>query len=837
MKKFLIITGIVIVVLILILAIVPFLFKGKIVESVKAAANENLNATLNFDDLGLTFFRHFPDVTLVLDNLTIVNQAPFEGDTLVQMPSFRIVVDVFSLIGSDAMRIESVSMEKPDVYLHILKSGETNWDIMKEEAVDTTTAPADTAAEGVNFALQEYSIEKGTVVFRDDSTNLLMTITELDHEGSGDFAKDIFTLHTKTDLKLSAEYADVNYLNEAPASLDAEIAIDLENLKFTMRDNELRIKNIGLVFEGFVQMYEENDDINIDLAFNAKDADFKDIMEFIPAVYLKDYEDVKSSGKLSLNGTIKGMYTDEKIPGFNMQLFVENGSFEAPDMPSSMSHVNVDLVVSNPGGEFDQTVVNLKKLNFDIAGEPFTAEMLLKNPVSDPLVNATLKGKIDLGNINSILELEEGASVSGVINTDLKVTGKLSALEKEDARGFNATGQVGLTNIAYQAKTLPEKILLSKGSLSFTPQKVNLDQFNAKIGEGDIRATGTLDNVILYALKDQTLKGWLNVNSTFFNLNPWMSEEGSAGAGQGKPQELEAVELPANIELHMTANFKKLLYDNLELENVNGKLVMKDQILTLEKLNMNVLNGSMLADGTYDGRKPKEPKIDFNLKIDQLPFAQAFEKFVTVQKFAPMAQFMEGAFNAQFKLSSDLNNNLMPEWNSVAGAGKLDIAKATIKGFDPLNKIADAVKFTPLRNPALNNIHPNFKIESGRFILDPFEMQVEDTKIAVSGSNGIDKSIDYTLGIVMPASRLKSETAPFLTKLFGKQTDLGQAETVTVDVDVKGTFSNPKITTSLADVVQSTVKNKIEEKKEDLKKNLEDEAKKKLKDLFNPGKK
>jgi len=823
MKKFLIITGSILVVLILALVLIPFLFKGKIVEGIKQAANENLNATFNFEDIGLTFFRNFPDFTLNLEKLTIVNKAPFEGDTLVDVHSFQIIVDLMSLIKGDAYRIVSIKLDQPNIFLHVLPTGEGNWNIVKE--TEGAAAAPDTAEGGFNFALQNYQINNGHVVFQNDSTNSTIDVSELNHEGSGDFTKDIFNLKTSTELNLTMQTGGVSYFKNVNAALDAEIEMDLKNMKFTMRENELRLKNISLAFDGFVQMPEGSEDIMVDLTFDAKQTDFKDIMELIPAVYLKDFENVKTAGKLALNGKIQGVYSAKTIPGFDIRLNVQNGMLETPDIPTSVKNVNIDFIATNPGGDADQSVIQLKKLHFEIAKEPFTADMLLKNPISDPSLKAAFEGRLNLGNIKNFLNLEEGTSVSGIVRTNLKVDGKISDIKKENAKAFKALGEIAFENIVYQAKALPEKIAVSSGKISFTPQQINLEQFDATIGDGDIKAKGLLDNLLPFVLEDnQVLKGWLTLNSNYFNLNPWISDESS---------QLEAVELPANVEFYMTADFKKVLYDNLDLENVTGKLTLKDQILKLDNLNMNLLNGSMTADGSYDSHNVQNPQIDFNLKITQLNFAQAFEKFVTVQKFAPMAQFIQGDFNAQFNLNSKLDNKLMPEWNSVKGLGNIDVKKATINGFEPLNKVADAVKFDALKNPALNNINPNFKIDAGRFILDPFDMQVEDAKINVQGSNGIDKSIDYTLGIDLPASRFKSEPASFVNQLFGGESNLNEAETVKLNVGVGGTISNPKITTSVKDVVKSAVEKKIDQKKEDVKK----EAEKKILDLIKPKKK
>ena len=82
MKKTIKIIGIIVVIFIALLIILPFFFKGQIADLVKKEANKNINATLDFKDVGLNLFSHFPNLSLSLDGLTIVNKAPFEGDTL-----------------------------------------------------------------------------------------------------------------------------------------------------------------------------------------------------------------------------------------------------------------------------------------------------------------------------------------------------------------------------------------------------------------------------------------------------------------------------------------------------------------------------------------------------------------------------------------------------------------------------------------------------------------------------------------------------------------------------------------------------------------------------------
>src|SRR4030095_4606210 len=72
---------------------------NQIQQRVKTAVNESLDARVDWWDLGLTFFRNFPNVTLTLDGLTAVGLGRFQGDTLASVGHLRLVLDLASVPG------------------------------------------------------------------------------------------------------------------------------------------------------------------------------------------------------------------------------------------------------------------------------------------------------------------------------------------------------------------------------------------------------------------------------------------------------------------------------------------------------------------------------------------------------------------------------------------------------------------------------------------------------------------------------------------------------------------------------------------------------------------
>lgn len=814
-KKVALAGGIIFFLILLALVLIPVFFKGSIVREVKKAANRNLNATLNFDDINLSLFKNFPDFTLGIDNLILVNQAPFAGDTLARISSFQVITGLMSLIQGDEIKVNSLKLKHPEIHLMVLKNGTANWEITKagEKGEPTGTK----AGAGFNLALKNYAIEDGKISYKDEAAGVSMLVEALDHRGSGDFSQDIFNLNTETELELTVEEGGIKYLNGVPVKLDAGIGVDLSDMKFTLRENRLEIKNIDLGLDGYVAMPAGEVDMNLN--FRAEKTDFKDVLSLLPAIYAKDFENIQTSGQFTLNGFVKGVYAEKKTPAFNLNFLVENGMFRYPDIPTPVQDVDVEMVVNNPGNDLDKTEINLNKLHFNIAGEPFDAKLRVKTPLSDAYLEATMKGKIDLSKVNSLLALEKGTKIEGLIRSDLQIKGYPSALEKKGAKQFNARGGIGLENIRYAAVDLPETISVPAAQLTFTRRKIVLKHLTARSGSSNLTASGSLENLIPYILKNRTLRGNLKINSTFLDLNPWM---------QGESDTLQAVDLPDKIDFVMNAGLKKVLYDNLTLESVRGLITLKNKTLYLDKLKMNVLNGTTVASGKYDTHLPGKPRIEFDLDIKGLGFADAYKHFLTVQMFAPLSQFMEGGFNARVSLNSTLQKNLTPQWQDFTGSGKMDVEKATIKDYKPLNRLASLTKVDILRNPALRNIRAQFEIKNGRLVFKPFDVKLDDTNIRVAGSNGIDKTVDYILKIDMPMSKLQNQSSGLIKQLFEAGGGSRGTERLKFDVNLTGNFDNPNIQTSLTDVLKEALKKQAGKKKDEL---LED-TKKKILDLF-----
>ena len=214
-KVFLISLGILILLILAAAIILPVVYKGHIVQYAKTEANKSLNASLDFDNnISLSLFKNFPDFSLEVNKLIIINKVPFEGDTLVNIGSFSTTLDLMSVIRGDKIKIKSIILDRPYIHLKVLTDGTSNWDIaikskdtLKKEGKDTTS--------NFKMALQKYIINDGKIIYDDKSYNFYLELDSFNHSGQGDFSSEVFDLITHSTVgAMTVGYGGVNYIEK-----------------------------------------------------------------------------------------------------------------------------------------------------------------------------------------------------------------------------------------------------------------------------------------------------------------------------------------------------------------------------------------------------------------------------------------------------------------------------------------------------------------------------------------------------------------------------------------------------------------------------------------------
>jgi hypothetical protein len=784
------------VVILAVAAAIPMFFKKEIDAKIKSSINKNVNAKVDFKELDLSLISSFPNLGIKINNLTIIGVDSFSKDTLANVKQLQLNVNLLSVIKGETYQIKSVDLDEPKIFAHVLKSGKANWDIMKK---DSSASVSDTASKPFKVALQKYAIEKGKIIYDDASLGFFMQLDSLNHSGKGDFTQDLFTLDTKSEVeKLTVKYGGIPYLNKVKLNAEIPINIDMKNMKFSFAENKIQLNELMLSAIGFLAMPNAND-IAMDFKFDAKQSELKNFLSLIPAIYSSNFKDLNASGKFAMNGTAKGIYNSKSLPAFNVNLSIENGKIKYPALPSAINNIQVKSQISNPDGIVDHTVVNVPAFHLEFGNVPVDGRLLLKNPITDPFVDMALKGKLDLKQLTAIFPMKD-MTLSGILDADVKAAGRKSSIDKGQYEAFQASGQVLANNFNYAGKNVPMPVSVPSAKMIFSPKNITLSNLTAKVGKSDFEANGSVNNYLSYFFKkNQALQGTFNLNSNLIDVNELM---GPKVVSEDQPKKTESklsvFEVPGNIDFTVAAKANRVLYDTYDITNAKGALLVKNKTITFKDMGMNMLDGTLKMNGSYATIDPKKPKVDVDFGIDKMNIQKAFGAFNTVKLLAPVAKFTKGTFSTNLKFDSDLDQNMMPVYSSINAEGLTNIIQAVLDGFEPLNKLASALSSDKFKKLELNNVITKFKIKDGRLNVSPFDIKKDGIVMNVQGSNGLDQTMDYNLGLNLPRAMLgakANETAnALIAKLNSKAgTNVSMSENIKVNAVLGGTFLKPTI--------------------------------------------
>ncbi len=430
MKKFILISLVLINALLLAAIILPIVYEDEIKAKITEEINKNINAKVYFKDFGLGIFRDFPNLTASLDDFGLVNLAPFEGDTLISAKSFGIGIDFWSLFG-EQFKINGVLLNQPKIKIKVLKNGDANYNIAKE----TTEAATDTAQSSFSAKIDHWQIKDGLLVYDDAVYQTFVEMKGLDHEGKGDFSKDLFDLGLKLKIEsLTASYEKINYLNKKLVETKMTLGADMKNMKFTFKDNESRINDFVFAFNGWFQMLENGYDM--DISFNAKETDFKTLLSLLPSIYTENFKDIKTKGKAVFEGYVKGIFNDKRFPMYNLRLQAFDAMFQYPSLPLPVTNINLDMEIDNKDGVLEKNVVDIRKFSMDLGANPINGKLRIKGLTKYNL-SADIKAKVNLAEMTQVFPIQ-GTTLQGLFDLRLLANGdydeKLKLIPKIDAQ-------------------------------------------------------------------------------------------------------------------------------------------------------------------------------------------------------------------------------------------------------------------------------------------------------------------------------------------------------------------------------------------------------------------
>ena len=811
LKKVLKWSGITLAILVITLAVTPYLFKDKIQSMIAKTINENVNATVTFDNIGLSLFRDFPKASLTIDKITILNQASFKGDTLFYAEEINLKMSIGELFKdeSEALDIHSISATNSNLNIHINTKGFGNFDIAKKTE-STLTDTSESAP--FSLSIQEYNIQNLQVSFIDETSKMKLVLKELYHSGKGDFASEILDLETKTKTIVSVDMDGTNYMQNVSLSLDAILGINLKKNTYSFKDNKALINQLPLEFNGSVQLVDAGQLFN--LKFNTPTSSFKNMLALVPKQYSGNLSAVKTAGNFNLNGTVNGILTEKTIPKFEINIASSNAMFKYDALPKAVKNIHINTKILNATGNANDTRININKLAFTIDKDVFEANGKIYNFSKNPKIEVSAKGTIDLANISKVYPIDLEKNISGILNADISTSFDMESVEKGNYQHIKNNGNLSLKRFTYAGDELANPFIIDETAITFNPNHIKLTAFDAKTGDSDLHVTGNLYNFYGFLFKKQELKGVFTMNSELLKVSDFMTSTADT-TEVTNPTSTTAVKIPAFLNCSFTASAKKVIYDNLTLSNVSGDLFIKNETVELKDLKMELFGGNIGIKGSVS-TKDKTPVFNMDLGLTGLNISDSFTQIEMLSSIAPIANTIEGKLNSTIKISGNLTENMTPDISSISGdlLGQLIGSKVNTKNSKLLSSLSSEMKFLDLNKLNLNDVKAFLSFKDGTVNVTPFNLKYQDINVQVSGAHGFDQQMKYDLKFDVPTKYLGTDVSNYISKLSPKDSE--NIKTVPVTASLSGSFTSPKVSTDLQKTTSNLVTQLIQQQKNSL---------------------
>ncbi|MNK00468.1 putative assembly protein [compost metagenome] len=854
-------SGITILVLLIAIILVPIIFKDELKEMVLKEVSKSLKADVTIKDFDLTFLSTFPNVTIQLYDTKVTGRTEFKGIELANIKTIEAHVGLWDVIGGDEIEIDEVHISDAKFDVRVDPKGKANYDIV----IPTEDRPVENQEPSkFKMSLKEYSLKNIEIVYDDQATDMYANIKNLNHTGEGDLTADVIDFVTSTQMdELTFEMGGMSYLSKVKTNADVNLKMEFKenDSKFTLQENSFALNNFKMSLDGFYQMLKDHD--QIDLKLNTKEISFKDLLSLVPSFYQTGYESMIAKGNLKMNGEVKGRLDEKNLPGWDFGLNVNKAMIQYAGL-GAISNITVDAGSKFEGGSnLDKMTLDVTKFHSEFVGNLIDANLKLRNPISDPLIDSKLKAKVNLATIGKVMPLAEGESYNGKLNADVALNGRMSAIETEQYQKFNAQGLIELFDFLYKSKDLNEDVNVKDLTFRFSPQNLSLEKMNASMGKSDFAMDGKIDNYLGYLFgnskEDQLLKGAFNFNSNNLDLDQIMGVSATSTTAAANPESAEPAPvdpnaepllIPNNVDFNLNTNIQKLHYNGIDVNNIKGNVNMKEEVASLNGLTMSTMGGTVGLRGSYNSQDHNKPKIDLGYNLKEIDIQEITSHFLTIEKLAPVAKYAKGKFSSNLNLKGDLTKALEPVYNTLTGDGDLFTNLVTVSGFEPLKKLGESLSMDKLANQTFKDVKAFFSFADGKVTMKkPLKIKLSGIDTEVTGSTAFTQEIDYKMLMLVPKAMIPGGIIKAAEQGIAKvngvvpKLNLGSIpDIIPVNALVGGTVSKPVIKTDfkeallkatgnlkdnlkekgkeIVDKAKDSVKTIIKDKVEDVKKDL-----------------
>lgn len=556
---------------------------------------------------------------------------------------------------------------------------------------------------------------------------------------------------------------------KAALSMDQLQKKDFENMKLS---GSLNITDLIAKYD---TIHADGDRLNLDFTI----PNTKPTTSLLNAK-LYDINNLNVSLGENMKAFLKGLDLSADLSN----IFIDTTSLTANvSIAASSINVSMETLSGNINGLSGDALITLNRI--DTTAMPVLTTNLQMNSLagvmsdtisfnlSNPKIALSLDGTPqDKGQIWASINYN-GSSVNAIVgdnitfnSNDIILNAQVSqdSLKNNVLSKWNPNVSANIVDGFLSIPALPDFTRIPLISFELNDDIFRINESNFVLGYSDFRLVGEIDNLAAY-LEDNNalLSGEFNFTSQYTDVNYFMDLVNGFGVDVEITDSLENIEtapvtadtdnepnpfmVPMGVDFVLNTNIQKALINDQEIENVGGKIYVKDGTLVLEEMGFVSEATRLQLTAIYQSPRKNHLFVGLDYHMLDIDIDKLIEMIPDVDTVLPMLKAFKGTGEFHLAAETYLTGNYDLKKSTLRGACSMmfnDVAVLDNETFNTIRKLTMMGKNTENKIDSLNAEITVFREEVDVY---PLMVSMGRYQAIAGGRHNLDMTYDYHLSL------------------------------------------------------------------------------------------
>lgn len=762
--------------------ILIYLYEKEIKSAAIDKLNEQINTPIKVGKVELSYFKHFPFISLSFPDVVIYDSKPAHTEVLLSAKEISLFFNIWD-IYQGKYAVKKLYVESAVWTSNIDLLGKSNFEIFKQD-----TAPVSHDSK-FKLNIEEIIIKNSSVMHLDYQSNFVYRSEVTNFKARGDFSSDAFKLDLVSEMKIIAiNYKTTSILKNKLISLNTSMLVDLKNSIYQFNQTSINVEKMQLLIDGFVTYSDSKKEININTS--GKDLDIQSFISLLPSKYITPLKDYKSTGKMYFESSIVGSLEDLKFPlikiktGFNnANVIVNNENVKNQDIDNLYFDLNYS---NNATDNINDDIININSFKAIYHTRPIIGNIKITE-LNNPLIDLYIDTKQSFVEIQKIWPIKNIKFESGELALKLKLKTHLSDLKKdENIKHIQSKGSISISNTKLNAGKYALSINNLNGNYNFQKSDLRINSMSFTLGGSDFNIKGFFRNLFSFILTDNED---LEIDATLISKKIDLKELLSSGANstEEEPYRLKInPRLTANIKLQV----KEIQFLPFQAFDIEGGMNIVNQKINTDYLAFRSQKGLVFAKIDFNTKTINRMPMNIDLNLNKVDVSNMFREFQNFGVDILTDKNIKGNITSSMKISLLWDENLNSIHDAFYAKGSVLIENGELINFEPMLALSKYIDVNELKNLRFSNLENTIEIKNKMIQIPDMEIKSNALNLRLSGTHSFENTIDYHLQILL-SDLVKRKSKTLGDERFGEIEPDGSGNTK-LFIRMYGDASNPK---------------------------------------------